>query len=74
MPLCANNVVQRHLWPVLDKLKIPRCGLKAFRHPNNVAIAPECRHPRDRLVALPKHNPPAGAYREGHYGEDAYGP
>lgn len=31
-PLCANNVVQRELWPVLDILKIPRCGLKAFRH------------------------------------------
>lgn len=31
-PLCANNVVQRQLCPVLDKLKIPRCGLKAFRH------------------------------------------
>jgi len=31
-PLCANNVVQRHLWLVLDKLEIPRCGLKAFRH------------------------------------------
>lgn len=31
-PLCANNVVQRELWPVLDKLKISRCGLKAFRH------------------------------------------
>ena len=31
-PLCANNVVQRQLWPILDRLKIPRCGLKAFRH------------------------------------------
>jgi integrase len=31
-PLCANNVVQRFLWPVLDRLGIPRCGLKAFRH------------------------------------------
>ncbi len=31
-PLCANNVVQRVLWPVLDRLGIPRCGLKAFRH------------------------------------------
>lgn len=31
-PLCANNVVQRILWPVLDRLGIPRCGLKAFRH------------------------------------------
>jgi integrase len=31
-PLCANNVVQRNLWPILDKLRIARCGLKAFRH------------------------------------------
>ncbi len=31
-PMCANNVVQRCLWPVLDRLRIPRCGLKAFRH------------------------------------------
>lgn len=31
-PLSANNVVQRKLWPILDKLKIPRCGLHAFRH------------------------------------------
>lgn len=30
--MCANNVVQRHLWPFLDKLEIPCCGLKAFRH------------------------------------------
>ena len=31
-PLCANNLVERHLWPVLESLKIPRCGLHAFRH------------------------------------------
>jgi integrase len=31
-PLSANNVVQRKLWPILDELKIPRCGLHAFRH------------------------------------------
>lgn len=30
--LSANNVVQRKLWPILDKLKIPRCALHAFRH------------------------------------------
>ena len=30
--MSANNVVQRKLWPVLDALKIPRCGLHAFRH------------------------------------------
>ncbi len=31
-PLCENNVVQRKLWPILDVLKIPRCGMHAFRH------------------------------------------
>ena len=31
-PMSANNVVQRKLWPILDALKIPRCGLHAFRH------------------------------------------
>lgn len=30
--MSANNVVQRKLWPILDALKIPRCGLHAFRH------------------------------------------
>jgi integrase len=27
-----NNVVQRKLWPILDGLGIPRCGMHAFRH------------------------------------------
>lgn len=31
-PHSANKVVQRKLWPVLDTLKIPRCGFHAFRH------------------------------------------
>ena len=31
-PYSANNIVQRKLWPILDKLGIPRCGLHAFRH------------------------------------------
>ena len=31
-PYSANNVVQRKLWPILDTLRIPRCGLHAFRH------------------------------------------
>ncbi len=30
--MSANNVVQRQLWLILDKLGIPRCGLHAFRH------------------------------------------
>jgi integrase len=31
-PFAENNVVQRKLWPILDALKIPRCGMHAFRH------------------------------------------
>ena len=31
-PVMIQNVVQRKLWPVLDELKIERCGLHAFRH------------------------------------------
>ena len=31
-PFAANKVVEYGLWPVLDKLKIPRCGMHAFRH------------------------------------------
>lgn len=31
-PLRENNVVDRDLWPVLDKLGIARRGLHAFRH------------------------------------------
>jgi integrase len=31
-PYAANKVVEYGLWPVLDKLKILRCGMHAFRH------------------------------------------
>lgn len=31
-PYSANKVVQRKLWPILNSLGIPRCGLHAFRH------------------------------------------
>ncbi|HVB55221.1 MAG TPA: site-specific integrase [Candidatus Acidoferrales bacterium] len=31
-PFCENKIVQKRLWPILDKLKIPRCGMHAFRH------------------------------------------
>jgi integrase len=31
-PPSSNKVVEYRLWPILDKLKIPRCGLHAFRH------------------------------------------
>ena len=31
-PYSANKLVQKRLWPILDALEIPRCGLHAFRH------------------------------------------
>jgi integrase len=31
-PFAADRVVMFKLWPILDALKIPRCGLHAFRH------------------------------------------
>ncbi|HTQ59991.1 MAG TPA: site-specific integrase [Candidatus Solibacter sp.] len=31
-PCSANKIVQRKLWPILDSLGLPRCGLHAFRH------------------------------------------
>ena len=31
-PYSADKVVMSKLWPILDTLKITRCGLHAFRH------------------------------------------
>lgn len=31
-PYSQNYVVQKRLWPILDALSIPRCGMHAFRH------------------------------------------
>ena len=31
-PPSSNKVVEYGLWPVLDAMKVPRCGLHAFRH------------------------------------------
>jgi len=31
-PYSENKVVQKRLWPILDALSIPRCGMHAFRH------------------------------------------
>lgn len=31
-PIPIQHVVQRKLWPALDALGLPRCGLHAFRH------------------------------------------
>jgi integrase len=31
-PHSENKLVQKRLWPILDTLSIPRCGMHAFRH------------------------------------------
>lgn len=31
-PYSENKVVQKRLWPILDALSMPRCGMHAFRH------------------------------------------
>jgi len=31
-PYKADKIVQKRLWPILDALGVPRCGLHAFRH------------------------------------------
>lgn len=31
-PYSRDKVVEKHLHPILDELKIPRCGMHAFRH------------------------------------------
>jgi len=31
-PYSENKVVQKRLWPILNKLGFPRCGMHAFRH------------------------------------------
>ncbi len=31
-PYSENKVLQKRLWPILDALSIPRCGMHAFRH------------------------------------------
>jgi integrase len=31
-PYSENKVVQKRLWPILEALSIPRCGMHAFRH------------------------------------------
>ena len=59
-PHSANKIVQRKLWPILDSLGIPRCGLHAFRHTHSsllidsgapVTVAQEqLRHSDPRLT------------------------
>jgi integrase len=37
-PPSSNNVVEHHLWVILDALGFPRCGLHAFRHSHTALL------------------------------------
>lgn len=37
-PPSSNKVVEYALWPILDSLNIPRCGLHAFRHSHTALL------------------------------------
>jgi integrase len=43
-PWDQNLVVKRKLHPLLESLKIPRCGLHAFRHTNGSLMDRQCTH------------------------------
>src|SRR5436853_105690 len=54
-PPSSNKVVQYGLWPVLDALKISRCGLHAFRHTHaslllHTGATPNAAKPLNLLV------------------------
>lgn len=65
-PLRNGNTVKRYLWPVLDELKIERCGLHAFRHARvsflvehgvpHATIRAWIGHGSDRMVELYTHS------------------
>jgi integrase len=47
-PPSSNNVVEYRLWPILDALDIPRCGLHAFRHPLRLSSWTQATHQRSQ--------------------------
>jgi integrase len=56
-PYNANKVVQKGLWPVLDELKIKRCGLHAFRH-THTSLLLEVGAPPTVAQAQLRHSDP----------------
>ena len=52
----SNKVVQYGLWPVLDALQVPRCGLHAFRHARKFAFAHRS-HAQGRAGAVAARRP-----------------
>jgi integrase len=55
--MSANKVVQRKLWPILDRLGISRCGLHAFRH-THASLLVELGAPVSVAQAQLRHTDP----------------
>ena len=50
-PPSSNNVVEHHLWIILDALGFPRCGLHAFRHSHTALLLRFRSHAQSRAAA-----------------------
>lgn len=53
-PLRESNFVQRELWPILESLGLPHCGLHAFRH-GRVTVLVEARVPEHTIQSWIGH-------------------
>jgi integrase len=56
-PYSENKVVQKSLWPILDALSIPRCGMHAFRHSHASLLVSSGASPKVAQAQL-RHSDP----------------
>lgn len=57
-PYSENKVVQKRLWPILDALSIPRCGMHAFRHAHASLLISSGASPKVAQAQL-RHSDPS---------------
>jgi integrase len=56
-PYNENKVVQKRLWPILDALSIPRCGMHAFRHSHASLLVSSGASPKVAQAQLRRSDP-----------------
>jgi integrase len=71
-PPSSNKVVEYHLWTILDALKIPRCGLHAFRHSHTALLLDSGATPKVVQRQLRHANARTTLEIYGHVVEDAH--
>jgi hypothetical protein len=54
----SSEFLQEKLWPILDRLGIPRCGLHAFRHTHSSLLV-DMRAPVSVAQAQLRHEDPS---------------